>query len=85
MQTRAIFEGALMMAKETGQAQVPDIMNRHVGWNKVQANNRAALESAFDRGLVVVGYERDAEGNGSFLLGPWNDAQQGAWSTGKTK
>ncbi len=34
-----------------------------------QSNNRKALESAFRRGLAVIGYERDAEGNGSFLLG----------------
>ncbi len=40
----------------------------------VQIGNREALESAFYRGLAVVGYERDAEGNGSFLLGPWKEA-----------
>jgi len=40
----------------------------------VQIGNREALESAFYRGLAVVGYERDAEGNGSFLLGPWREA-----------
>jgi predicted GNAT superfamily acetyltransferase len=38
----------------------------------VQTNNREALESAFRRGLAAIGYERDAEGNGSFLLGSWN-------------
>ena len=48
---------------------------------QVQAKNRCALELAFDRGLVVVGYERDPDGNGSFLLGRWNDAEQGAWSS----
>jgi predicted GNAT superfamily acetyltransferase len=37
----------------------------------LQSNNRAALESAFQRGLAVVGYERDAQGNGNFLLGLW--------------
>ena len=37
----------------------------------LQSNNRMALESAFQRGLVVVGYERDDHGNGSFLLGLW--------------
>jgi predicted GNAT superfamily acetyltransferase len=52
---------------------------------QVQANNRAALESAFERGLVVVSYERDAEGNGSFLLGRWNEAEQGAWNSEKSK
>jgi hypothetical protein len=26
-------------------------------------------------GLAVVGYERDAQGNGRFLLGEWNGAE----------
>ncbi len=39
----------------------------------LQTRNRDALESAFHRGLAVVGYDRDAQGNGSFLLGPWNE------------
>jgi len=43
---------------------------------QVQSDNRAALESAFSRGLAVVGYERDVEGNGSFLLAPWNDEKE---------
>ena len=40
----------------------------------LQSNNRTALESAFQRGLAVVGYERDPQGNGTFLLGPWKNA-----------
>ena len=40
----------------------------------LQSSNRTALESAFQRGLAVVGYERDAEGNGAFLLGHWTEA-----------
>jgi predicted GNAT superfamily acetyltransferase len=47
---------------------------------QVQTANREALQGAFDRGLSVIGYERDPEGNGSFLLGRWNDQEQGAWS-----
>jgi predicted GNAT superfamily acetyltransferase len=39
----------------------------------VQSNNREALESAFRRGLAVIGYERDVEGNGTFLLGHWKE------------
>jgi predicted GNAT superfamily acetyltransferase len=39
----------------------------------VQSNNREALESAFRHGLAVVGYERDEQGNGSFLLGNWKE------------
>jgi predicted GNAT superfamily acetyltransferase len=38
-----------------------------------QSSNREALQSAFHRGLAVVGYDRDAQGNGSFLLGQWNE------------
>jgi predicted GNAT superfamily acetyltransferase len=41
----------------------------------LQTRNREALESAFRRGLAVTGYERDAEGNGCFLLGPWDPAK----------
>jgi predicted GNAT superfamily acetyltransferase len=40
----------------------------------LQMENRNALESAFQRGLAVVGYERDPQGNGTFLLGLWNNA-----------
>ena len=37
----------------------------------VQARNREQFLEAFSRGLVVVGYEHDAIGNGTFLLGKW--------------
>jgi predicted GNAT superfamily acetyltransferase len=36
-----------------------------------QTKNRTALQAAFAEGLAVVEYERDAEGNGAFLLGAW--------------
>ncbi len=36
-----------------------------------QAQVRQELMDGFSRGLAAVGYERDAEGNGSYLLGPW--------------
>jgi len=35
----------------------------------LQTENRLALESAFSHGLAAIGYERDADGNGIFLLG----------------
>lgn len=40
----------------------------------VQANNAAALEDAFARGHSVLGYERNAAGDGTFLLGKWDEA-----------
>ena len=50
-----------------------DAQQRHLA-QTLQSSNRTALESAFQRGLAVVGYERDPEGNGSFLLGHWTEA-----------
>jgi predicted GNAT superfamily acetyltransferase len=35
----------------------------------VQTANRVALQGWFAKGLAVIGYERDAQGNGVFLLG----------------
>jgi len=39
----------------------------------VQAANAAALEAAFARGLAVLGYARNEQGDGSFLLGQWDE------------
>ena len=40
---------------------------------EVQGRNREKFLQAFREGLAVLGYERDAEGNGNFLLGRWNE------------
>ncbi len=40
---------------------------------QLQTRNREALQRAFQSGLAVIGYERNAEGDGSFLLGTWNE------------
>lgn len=40
---------------------------------QVQERNREQFLRAFSRGLAVVGYERDAPGNGRFLLGHWDE------------
>ena len=40
----------------------------------VQAENRERFQRAFARGLAVVGYARDAEGNGIFELGSLTQA-----------
>jgi predicted GNAT superfamily acetyltransferase len=40
---------------------------------QVQENNRNQFLRAFDGGLAVLGYERDSQGNGKFLLGNWDE------------
>ena len=40
---------------------------------QVQERNREQFLRAFSHGLAVLGYERDPEGNGKFLLGHWNE------------
>ncbi|HEY0309046.1 MAG TPA: GNAT family N-acetyltransferase [Acidobacteriaceae bacterium] len=39
----------------------------------VQAENRAALQRGFSEGLSAVGYGRDADGNGTYQLGHWDE------------
>ncbi|HUS18947.1 MAG TPA: GNAT family N-acetyltransferase [Terriglobales bacterium] len=41
---------------------------------EIQLRNRKAFLEAFDHDLVVLGYERDTEGNGRFQLGTWDEA-----------
>jgi predicted GNAT superfamily acetyltransferase len=40
---------------------------------QVQDRNREEFLQAFGKGLAVLGYERDEEGNGKFLLGRWDE------------
>jgi len=40
---------------------------------QVQERNREKFLRAFAEGLSVLGYERDPEGNGKFLLARWNE------------
>jgi predicted GNAT superfamily acetyltransferase len=40
----------------------------------VQKRNREQFLPAFSQGLVALGYERDAQENGTFLLGRWDEA-----------
>jgi len=42
----------------------------------VQMENRRRFQEAFSRGLAVVGFSRDAEGNGAFELGPLTGLEQ---------
>jgi predicted GNAT superfamily acetyltransferase len=39
----------------------------------VQKRNREQFLSAFSQGLVALGYERDVQDNGAFLLGRWDE------------
>lgn len=39
----------------------------------VQERNRKQFQQDFSKGLAVLGYERDAEGNGKFVLGRWDE------------
>jgi hypothetical protein len=39
----------------------------------VQKRNREEFLAAFRQGLAALGYERDAQGNGAFLLGRWDE------------
>jgi predicted GNAT superfamily acetyltransferase len=40
---------------------------------EIQSHNREQFLDSFGRGLAVLGYERDARGNGAFLLGHWDE------------
>lgn len=40
---------------------------------QVQKRNREEFLRSFSEGLAVLGYERDAAGNGAFLLGHWDE------------
>ena len=41
---------------------------------EVQLRNREQFLAAFSKGLACLGYERDAHGNGAFLLGRWDES-----------
>lgn len=40
---------------------------------EIQSANREAFQKSFAKGLTVLRYERDAEMNGSFQMGRWNE------------
>jgi len=49
-----------------------DDAHRHLA-QQVQAENRRRFQEAFSRGLAVVAFTRDADGNGIFHLGRWSE------------
>lgn len=44
---------------------------------EAQQKNREQFTNAFADGLAVLGYERDNQGNGRFLLGSWDEHKMG--------
>jgi len=44
----------------------------------VQRENRQRFQTAFSQGLAVIGFRRDADGNGHFELGPFEDQIRGS-------
>jgi len=50
--------------------------NRHLA-AAIQLENRHRFQQAFSRGLAVVSYTRDAEGNGTFELAPFDQVKTG--------
>jgi len=42
----------------------------------VQLENRRKFQSAFSRGLAVLGFQRDTEGNGVYELGPRSQLEE---------
>lgn len=50
---------------------------------EVQLRNREQFLKAFSAGLTVLGYERDKEGNGRFLLGHWDENRGYATAPGE--
>jgi predicted GNAT superfamily acetyltransferase len=43
---------------------------------QVQERNRKEFIQSFSQGLAVMGFERDAAGNGAYVLGPWDEEQE---------
>jgi predicted GNAT superfamily acetyltransferase len=77
---RRILEGEQLIIQSTEHVDVPAKLDawKHsdedrIKAREVQAANATALESAFARGLSVIGYERTADGSGRFLLGAWDE------------
>ena len=78
---KLLQSGARPEFKVEGAVSVPAEINR---WKaseadrsrarEVQSWNREEFLKAFSQGLAALGYERDAAGNGKFLLGRWDEA-----------
>ncbi len=49
-----------------------DDEQRHLA-QRLQAENRLQFQKAFAAGLAVIGFSRDAKGNGTYHLGQWKE------------
>jgi predicted GNAT superfamily acetyltransferase len=77
---RLLAEGKNATAKAVTSISVPAQIydwkasaETRVRAQQVQEGNREQFLKAFANGLAVLNYERDAEGNGKYLLGRWNE------------
>jgi predicted GNAT superfamily acetyltransferase len=55
------------------KASPPDNTTARAAARDLQARNAQALESAFANGFAVLGYQRNAHGDGQFQLGRWDE------------
>ena len=55
------------------KASPPDNTIARAAALDLQAHNAQALQSAFSRDLAVLGYQRNARGDGQFQLGRWDE------------
>ena len=67
--------GRVVVPRQIGEWKAAPQMRERAA--AVQTANRVALQAAFQDNLAVIGYERDAEGNGVFLLGPVRESTAG--------
>ena len=77
---RLLAEGKNAVAKAVTSISVPAQIydwkasaETRVRAKQVQEGNREQFLKAFANGLAVLNYERDAEGNGKYLLGRWDE------------
>ena len=77
---RLLAEGKNATAKAVTSISVPAQIydwkasaETRVRAQQVQEGNREQFLKAFANGLAVLNYERDAEGNGKYLLGRWDE------------
>jgi predicted GNAT superfamily acetyltransferase len=78
---RLLAEGKNAVAKAVTSISVPAQIydwkaaaETRVKARQVQEGNREQFLRAFAKGLAVLNYERDAEGNGKYVLGRWDES-----------